>query len=135
MQVLTAVAREVGTAAKQGVEVAVVVGGGNYFRGASAWDGLERATADYVGMLATCMNALMLQVCFLLWPCMLALIFISLSVHDLGEGPAPSPCAALSLQEYKVDRECNVDIVLTFHPAAFRALWRSKGWRRACRQP
>ena len=61
-QVLNAVAREVGTIAKQGVQVAVVVGGGNYFRGASAWDGLERATADYVGMLATCMNALMLQV-------------------------------------------------------------------------
>ena len=62
-----------GTAAKQGVEVAVVVGGGNYFRGTSAWDGLERATADYVGMLATCMNALMLQVCsFLLRPCLLA---------------------------------------------------------------
>ncbi|BDA41402.1 Uridylate kinase [Coccomyxa sp. Obi] len=60
-KVLNAVAREVGTAAKQGVQVAVVVGGGNYFRGASAWDGLERATADYVGMLATCMNALMLQ--------------------------------------------------------------------------
>ncbi|EIE25159.1 uridylate kinase [Coccomyxa subellipsoidea C-169] len=60
-KVLTAVAREVGTAAKQGVEVAIVVGGGNYFRGTSAWDGLERATADYVGMLATCMNALMLQ--------------------------------------------------------------------------
>lgn len=60
-KVLNAVAREVGTAAKQGVQVAAVVGGGNYFRGASAWDGLERATADYVGMLATCMNALMLQ--------------------------------------------------------------------------
>jgi uridylate kinase len=42
--------------------VCVVVGGGNYFRGASTWDGIERATADYVGMLATVMNALCLQV-------------------------------------------------------------------------
>jgi uridylate kinase len=47
---------------QQGVEVAIVVGGGNYFRGAAAHEGLDRATADYVGMLATCMNALMLQV-------------------------------------------------------------------------
>jgi len=42
-------------------KVCVVVGGGNYFRGASTWDGIERATADYVGMLATVMNALCLQ--------------------------------------------------------------------------
>ena len=62
MQVLQAVAREVKTAVQQGVEVAIVVGGGNYFRGATAHEGLDRATADYVGMLATCMNALMLQV-------------------------------------------------------------------------
>ena len=55
-------AREVKTAVQQGVEVAIVVGGGNYFRGATAHEGLDRATADYVGMLATCMNALMLQV-------------------------------------------------------------------------
>eukprot|EP01023_Acetabularia_acetabulum_P000853 TRINITY_DN10324_c0_g3_i1.p2 TRINITY_DN10324_c0_g3~~TRINITY_DN10324_c0_g3_i1.p2 ORF type:complete len:359 (-),score=57.06 TRINITY_DN10324_c0_g3_i1:155-1231(-) len=46
---------------KCAVEVAVVVGGGNYFRGADAWDGLDRATADYVGMLATVMNAMQLQ--------------------------------------------------------------------------
>ena len=44
------------------MEVAVVVGGGNFFRGINAWDGLERATADYMGMLATCMNAICLQV-------------------------------------------------------------------------
>ena len=60
-QVLQGVAREVATAAKKGVQIAIVVGGGNYFRGANAWAGLERATADYVGMLATCMNAIMLQ--------------------------------------------------------------------------
>ena len=45
-----------------GVEVALVVGGGNIFRGVSgAADGIERATADYMGMLATVMNALAMQ--------------------------------------------------------------------------
>ena len=71
VQVLQAVAKEIATAHLLGVQVAVVVGGGNYFRGASAWGGLERATADYVGMLATCMNALQLQVCRALICCAL----------------------------------------------------------------
>jgi len=45
-----------------GVEVAVVIGGGNIFRGmVSAADGMDRASADYMGMLATVMNALALQ--------------------------------------------------------------------------
>jgi len=45
-----------------GVEVSVVIGGGNIFRGvSSSARGMERATADYVGMLATVINALMLQ--------------------------------------------------------------------------
>jgi uridylate kinase len=45
-----------------GVQVALVVGGGNIFRGlAAAAKGMERATADYIGMLATAMNALALQ--------------------------------------------------------------------------
>jgi len=45
-----------------GVEVAVVIGGGNIFRGmASAATGMDRATADYMGMLATVMNAMALQ--------------------------------------------------------------------------
>jgi uridylate kinase len=45
-----------------GVEIAVVVGGGNIFRGlAAAAKGMERATADYIGMLATVMNGLALQ--------------------------------------------------------------------------
>ena len=61
-QVLETVAREVAAAALKGIQIAIVVGGGNYFRGASAWEGLERASADYVGMLATCMNAIQLQV-------------------------------------------------------------------------
>lgn len=61
-QVLRSVAKEIAAASREGVEVAVVVGGGNFFRGINAWDGLERATADYMGMLATCMNAICLQV-------------------------------------------------------------------------
>jgi uridylate kinase len=60
--VVEAIALEIKAAHQHGIQVAVVVGGGNYFRGASAWSGLERATADYVGMLATVMNALCLQV-------------------------------------------------------------------------
>ncbi|KAK9843258.1 hypothetical protein WJX74_009360 [Apatococcus lobatus] len=60
-KVLETVAKEVAAAHTKGVQVAIVVGGGNYFRGANKWTGLDRATADYVGMLATCMNALSLQ--------------------------------------------------------------------------
>lgn len=60
-KVLRSVAAEVASAAKQGIEVAIVVGGGNFFRGVDAWDGLDRATADHMGMLATCMNAICLQ--------------------------------------------------------------------------
>jgi len=59
--VLKAVAKEVAAAAREGVEIAIVVGGGNFFRGVNRWDGLERTTADYVGMLATVMNAICLQ--------------------------------------------------------------------------
>ena len=48
-----------------GVQVAVVVGGGNIFRGmAQSAKGMERATADYMGMLATVMNALALKEAF-----------------------------------------------------------------------
>jgi len=45
-----------------GIQLAVVIGGGNIFRGvAPAASGMDRATADYMGMLATVMNALALQ--------------------------------------------------------------------------
>jgi uridylate kinase len=55
-------ARQVGEVQQLGVEVALVVGGGNIFRGlAASAKGMERATADYIGMLATVMNALALQ--------------------------------------------------------------------------
>lgn len=59
--ILKAIAKEVAAAVREGVEIAIVVGGGNFFRGVDRWDGLERATADYVGMLATVMNAICLQ--------------------------------------------------------------------------
>ena len=53
---------EIAEVAALGVEIAVVIGGGNIFRGvAPAAAGMDRATADYMGMLATVMNALALQ--------------------------------------------------------------------------
>lgn len=56
------VAEEIKNAVKSGVQVAVVIGAGNIFRGISgAANGIERATADYMGMLATVMNCLALQ--------------------------------------------------------------------------
>ena len=56
------VAGEIATIVNYGVEVCVVIGGGNIFRGVSgAANGMERATADYMGMLATVMNALAMQ--------------------------------------------------------------------------
>jgi uridylate kinase len=62
LDVLTMVAGEIAETAKLGVEVAVVVGGGNIFRGVSeSAKGMDRASADYVGMLATVMNAVSLQ--------------------------------------------------------------------------
>jgi len=60
--VIDRIAADVLTVRELGVEVALVVGGGNIFRGVSgAADGIERATADYMGMLATVMNALAMQ--------------------------------------------------------------------------
>jgi uridylate kinase len=55
-------AQQISDAHAMGVEVAVVIGGGNIWRGAAAEDqGMDRATADYAGMLATMINALALQ--------------------------------------------------------------------------
>jgi uridylate kinase len=56
------IAREVSHVHQRGVEVAIVVGGGNIYRGlAAAAKGMDRATGDYMGMLATVLNALALQ--------------------------------------------------------------------------
>jgi len=60
--VLDRVASEVRDVASLGVQIAIVIGGGNIFRGiAASAGGMERATADYMGMLATVINALALQ--------------------------------------------------------------------------
>src|SRR5580698_3296882 len=56
------IAADIGEACTSGVQVCLVIGGGNIFRGlAGAAKGIERATADYMGMLATVMNALAMQ--------------------------------------------------------------------------
>jgi len=61
-EVLTLVASEVAEIARDGIQLAVVVGGGNIFRGVSeSAKGMDRSSADYVGMLATVMNAVSLQ--------------------------------------------------------------------------
>jgi len=58
----TQIAREIGEVQQLGVQTAVVIGGGNVFRGlAASTRGMDRATADYMGMLATVINALALQ--------------------------------------------------------------------------
>ncbi len=60
--VVNAIASEVKEVHHLGIQVALVIGGGNIFRGVSASaKGMDRATADYVGMLATVINSLMLQ--------------------------------------------------------------------------
>ena len=60
--VATRIARDIGEIQQLGVQTAVVIGGGNLFRGlAASAKGMDRATADYMGMLATVINALALQ--------------------------------------------------------------------------
>ncbi|WP_153394830.1 UMP kinase [Ornithinicoccus halotolerans] len=60
--VVRRIAHQIATAAREGVQIAVVVGGGNFFRGAELQQrGMERARADYMGMLGTVMNCLALQ--------------------------------------------------------------------------
>ena len=60
--VVSSIAQDIAKASKKGVEIAVVVGGGNFFRGAELSErGMDRSRADYMGMLGTVMNALALQ--------------------------------------------------------------------------
>jgi uridylate kinase len=62
VRVAEEVAKEIKTVSEMGVEIAIVVGGGNIFRGVSESAGdMDRAAADYIGMLATVMNAVVLQ--------------------------------------------------------------------------
>jgi len=59
---IEAMVRDIGDVVKLGVELAIVIGGGNIFRGvALGASGMDRATADYMGMMATIMNAMALQ--------------------------------------------------------------------------
>ncbi len=61
-EVVKGIAQQIAAAVRQGVQVAVVVGGGNFFRGAElSQKGMERSRADYIGMLGTVMNCLALQ--------------------------------------------------------------------------
>jgi len=60
--IVASIARQIAGVVNSGTEVAVVIGGGNYFRGAQLSErGMERARADYMGMLGTVMNCLALQ--------------------------------------------------------------------------
>jgi uridylate kinase len=61
-EIVEGIAHQIKAAAQTGLEIAIVVGGGNFWRGAAAAGrGMDRATADYVGMLATVMNSLAVQ--------------------------------------------------------------------------
>ena len=60
--IVDAIAQEIAEVVAQGIQLAIVVGGGNIFRGVKgASAGMDRATADYIGMIATIMNAMTLQ--------------------------------------------------------------------------
>lgn len=62
VKVIDSISKEIKAVHDLGVEVAIVIGGGNIFRGiAASANGMDRATADYMGMLATVINALALQ--------------------------------------------------------------------------
>lgn len=61
-EIVEGIANQIKAAHQTGLEIAIVVGGGNFWRGAAAAGrGMDRATADYVGMLATVMNAIAVQ--------------------------------------------------------------------------
>ena len=84
------IAIDVAAAAKLGVQIGIVVGGGNFFRGIQGADkGIERARADSIGMLATVMNALALET---------ALEAAGQSARALSAIPMPSVCQPYSRQ-------------------------------------
>lgn len=61
-EVNSSIAKQIKDATKSGAQIAIVIGGGNIFRGlAAATSGMNRSTADYMGMLATALNGLALQ--------------------------------------------------------------------------
>lgn len=83
--VIQRLAAEIATAQKTGVEIAIVIGGGNIFRGAGlARAGMDRVTGDYMGMLATVMNALAIQDA-LESNGVFARVMSALQIHDVCE--------------------------------------------------
>lgn len=63
-EVIDRIAKEIRSVHELGVQIAIVIGGGNIFRGiAGTAQGMDRATSDYMGMLATVLNSLALQDC------------------------------------------------------------------------
>jgi uridylate kinase len=84
-QVIQRMAAEIATVQKTGVEIAIVIGGGNIFRGAGlARAGMDRVTGDYMGMLATVMNALAIQDA-LESKGVFARVMSALQIHDVCE--------------------------------------------------
>jgi uridylate kinase len=83
--VIQRIAGEIATAQEEGVEIAIVIGGGNIFRGAGlARAGMDRVTGDYMGMLATVMNALAIQDA--LESCgVFARVMSALQIHEVCE--------------------------------------------------
>jgi uridylate kinase len=84
-RIIARIASEIADVINSGVEVAVVIGGGNIFRGAGlAESGIDRVTGDHMGMLATVMNALALQDALESVGCT-ARVMSAISVHDVCE--------------------------------------------------
>lgn len=77
-------ARQIKEISALGVQVAIVVGGGNFFRGRTV-EGIDRATADYMGMLATVMNSLALQDTLLSMGCD-SKVLTAIEIRDMAEG-------------------------------------------------
>lgn len=83
--VIQRMAAEIATVQEAGVEIAIVIGGGNIFRGAGlARAGMDRVTGDYMGMLATVMNALAIQDA-LESKGVFARVMSALQIHDVCE--------------------------------------------------
>jgi len=84
-KVIQRLAEEIATARETGVEIAIVIGGGNIFRGAGlARAGMDRVTGDYMGMLATVMNALAIQDALESLD-VFARVMSALQIHDVCE--------------------------------------------------
>lgn len=84
-RIIARIASEISEVARSGVEVAVVIGGGNIFRGAGlAESGIDRVTGDHMGMLATVMNSLALQDALESIECT-ARVMSAISIHDVCE--------------------------------------------------